>query len=282
MSINLDIGRDYCDPEGVDPHFRLRPLPKSDWSGFPTEFIVTYKGKTLEMPVWYSHLGLLKLCKQYDFDRVLDLGSHEGLCSHVFDHIGKTTVALEPYPYTTPSISGLKIRKPDIENYYESYVFDKKFDAIWCSHVLEHVRNPGNFLDKIYDDLRADGVLAITVPFNDFNDASITQVLLGHHNKYNHGLLLYQLVCAGFDCREASVTIYAGMITVIVKKKPNNVQRIATALWSGPQGDTANESNTFDNRWCEKRIYDFFPKDFKWDGTSLDYKEAFVNWNLPI
>jgi len=30
--------------------------------------------------------------------------------------------------------------------------------------VLEHVRNPGNFLDKIYDDLVDGGVLAISTP----------------------------------------------------------------------------------------------------------------------
>src|SRR6056297_1440224 len=37
-------------------------------------------------------------------------------------------------------------------------------ESIWCSHTLEHTRNPGIFLDKIYAELQDEGLLGITVP----------------------------------------------------------------------------------------------------------------------
>ena len=42
------------------------------------------------------------------------------------------------------------------------YNFDRKFDIVFCSHVIEHQRNVGNFLDKIYDILSDDGVLILS------------------------------------------------------------------------------------------------------------------------
>lgn len=277
-SVYQDVGRDYADAPGVNPHFRLRPLPQNDWAGHPTEFNVTVNGKLLSQPVWYAHLALLKLCKHYQFDRVLDLGGNEGLVAHVFDHLGKETVMLEPYPYRVQAAPGYSMRKIDVERNYEEVIFDRKFDAIWCSHVLEHVRNPGSFLDKIYDDLREGGVLALTIPFNDFNDSSLTTVLLGHHNKYNQWLVLYQLVCAGFDCREAAVAIYAGQISVIVRKKPNNLRRASAALYSPypPRRGEPLKEGEYD----DPRVYDFFP--FQWQGTSYDSREPLVNWGIPI
>ena len=278
-SIFQDIGRDYCDPEGVDPHFRLRSLKETYWAGFPTEFNVTYQQKCLSVPVWYAHLGLLKLCKHYDFHYVLDLGSNEGIEARIFDHLGKECIACEPNHHIKAALpEQYNVRLPDIQRNYEEVHFSKKFDAIWCSHVLEHIRNPGHFLDKIYDDLQYGGVLAISVPFNDFCDISLTGICMGHINKYNQWLLLYQLICAGFDCKEASFAIYAGQITVIVRKVPNNTIRSSTALFSPfpPEQRYPPEPTSS----IEPRIYDFFP--IEWNGTGFDNSTAFLNWKNPI
>ena len=279
VSITQDVGRDYCDFEGVDPHFNLRPLKATYWADFATEFTVTCQEKSLTVPVWYAHLGLLKLCKQYDFHYVLDLGSNEGLEAHIFDHIGKECIACEPNHNIQPALPGqYQVRPPDIPRNYEEVNFTRKFDAIWCSHVLEHIRNPGHFLDKVYDDLKYGGILAISVPFNDFNDSSLTSLILGHINKYNQWLLLYQLICAGFDCREASFAIYSGQITVIVRKIPNNIIRSSAGLFSPfpPEKKYPPEEASS----IEPRIYDFFP--VEWTSPCLDNPTAFLNWGKPI
>ena len=42
--------------------------------------------------------------------------------------------------------------------------FEQQFDIIYCSHVIEHQRNVGQFLDKIFDLLTDDGLLLISAP----------------------------------------------------------------------------------------------------------------------
>jgi len=87
-------------------------------------------------------------------------------------------------------------------------------DAIWASHVLEHMPNVGAFLTKCFDSLRPNGVLAITVPPAKHN------IVGGHVSLWNEGLLLYRLILAGFDCKQARVGVYGYNISVIVHKVP--------------------------------------------------------------
>lgn len=88
---------------------------------------------------------------------------------------------------------------------------NEKFGAVWCSHILEHSRNVGGFLDAIADVLVPGGWLAITVP------PAKHEVVGGHLTIWNAGLLLYNLILAGFDCRDAKVYSYDYNISVIVK-----------------------------------------------------------------
>lgn len=46
----------------------------------------------------------------------------------------------------------------------EEFVPKKKFDIVWCSHVLEHTSNPSEFLKKITSLLKDQGYLYIEVP----------------------------------------------------------------------------------------------------------------------
>ena len=69
------------------------------------------------------------------------------------------------------------------------------FDVVFCSHVIEHQRNVGDFLDRIYDVLSDDGVLIISAPNEDRN------LVDGHLNSFRTPLFLMQLIHAGFDCK---------------------------------------------------------------------------------
>ena len=69
------------------------------------------------------------------------------------------------------------------------------FDVVFCSHVIEHQRNVGKFLDRIYDVLSDDGVLIISAPSEDHN------LIEGHLNSFNVPLFLQQMIHAGFDCK---------------------------------------------------------------------------------
>ena len=95
------------------------------------------------------------------------------------------------------------------------------FDAIWACHVLEHHVNPGDFLRKCRAHLRPGGVLAVTVP------PLKHEIVGGHVTLWNAGLLLYQLIAAGFDCRNARVGTYGYNISALVENTPADLPELA-------------------------------------------------------
>ena len=86
-----------------------------------------------------------------DFTTVLDLGSGEGLHAAAFRGLGKQVTTLSYIPPADYVGDYIQLNLP-------------QFDCIWASHVLEHQRNVGLFLEKCFNDLTDGGILAITVP----------------------------------------------------------------------------------------------------------------------
>ncbi len=206
-----DIGRDYADsPNDPYPRFTLQKAPPTPWSGNDVRFIVDNGKSVLEEVIYYSHLSLLKMCKHFSFNTVLDIGSHERRVTRIFEHIGKKVTTIEVAPGY----------EADIKADYLSHPFRTQFDAIWCSQTYEHQRNPGLFLDKLFDDLKEGGILALTVPFQLDH-----YVLFGHLNITSPLMLIYHLVCAGFDCSDICLKCYNGSIGLILKKKYNGIKR---------------------------------------------------------
>lgn len=141
--------------------------------------------------------SLEAVCDARDVSRVLDLGSRAGEHAKRLRAAGKkvTAISLEEGDYLTKR-------------------YRKKFDAILCSHVLEHQRNPGLFLDKVYRDLREGGLLSITVP-------PVKNGLIGgHYTVWTLDTLVYQLVLAGFDCSRADCFRQGYNLSVVVRKVP--------------------------------------------------------------
>lgn len=145
--------------------------------------------------------ALKRLMHEYQFETVLDIGSGKGAHADAFRQYGKSVTAIDIAP------------PADVVSDYMDWTPPEQFDAIWCCHVLEHQRNPGLFLEKVFADLKNGGVLAITVP------PLKHQIVGGHVTLWNLGLLLYNLILAGFDCSEGRGARYGYNISVIVKKK---------------------------------------------------------------
>ena len=161
----------------------------------------------------YGHLGLAKLVSGYEFETILDIGSRNGTASKVFDFLDKKVTTIE---FSSDFES-------DYSGDYLDINFSKQFDAIWCSHVLEHQRNIGLFLEKIFHDLKENGVLALTVPL------SLSPLIIGHPNIFTPLHLIYQLILAGFDCKDAKLKCYDWQFTIILNKKSNEVKPISFA-----------------------------------------------------
>jgi SAM-dependent methyltransferase len=165
----------------------------------------------------FSHLrfagaAMQVLLDEFEFSSVLDIGSGEGDHARMFVDKGKNVTAVDlgsSVYYQQGSHDGVEILHGD----FNSIHLQNEFDCVWASHVLEHQLNVHSFLLKVHSVLREGGILAITVP------PLKPEIVGGHVSLWNAGLLLYRLVLAGFDCRDARVLKYGYNISVIVKKK---------------------------------------------------------------
>jgi hypothetical protein len=274
VPVHDDIGRTYADDPGAMPRFVLTPASPTPWAGEPTTFCITSDRGTAEEVIFYSHLTLLKMIKHFDFDTVLDIGSHERRCSRVFEHCGKKVITVEVAP-GYPA---------DYKVGYLDVTLPSKVDAIWCSQTLEHQRNIGVFLKKMFDDLVDGGVLAITVPYQIGSD-----LFFGHCNQFSPLLLVYQLVCAGFDCRDISLRCYNGNIGAILRKRYNGIDQ---SLPMGTLPGTPDKNDVITQGGITGRIRDLlgsevfagmeasFPLALK--DNVLQWRSQAINWGEPI
>lgn len=144
----------------------------------------------------------LKVLLQYEFDTILDIGCGDCLHTDYFKANGKTVTSTD-----------YSAKRPDvIEGDYLSLEFNQH-GAVWCSHVLEHAPDTNTFLQKVINDCREGGVIAINVP------PLKHSIVGGHVSLWNTGLLLYRLVLCGLDCSEARVGTYGYNCSVVVTKR---------------------------------------------------------------
>lgn len=197
---------------------------------------------------WGAH-ALLKLLADYEFDEVLDIGSGDGHHKRLMEYQGKKVFSVD------------MVKDADYVGDFLDIDFDKQFDAIWCSHVLEHQRNVGFFLDKLYSVLKPDGVLALVVPTH-----SRDVLISGHVSSWSIPLLCYNLVMAGFDCSEASLLNTYELSIVLKKKEAIHTDRDKNSIF----GCTTGADNLFGH------ISEFFPFEAK-QGLEIS-GIGWVNW----
>ena len=136
----------------------------------------------------------------------LDIGSGSGVHTQVLRAAGFTVTQLDKYSPTAELQEG----------FLESN-FNDRFDYVFCSHVIEHQRNCGLFLDKIYDVLKDDGRLVLSAPKH-----PATRIIEGHINSFVFPLLLQQLVYAGFDCNLGKFMSCSGIENSVIVPKARN------------------------------------------------------------
>lgn len=114
------------------------------------------------------------------------------------------------------------------------------YGGVWASHVLEHQRNPGLFLDRCHTFLREGGTLAVTVPpASWYVSGGVEVVNAGHVSYWNAGILLYHLVLARFDCSAARVHTYGKNVSVVVKKK--TIEKLPQLFSSRPDMENLSQ-----------------------------------------
>lgn len=141
------------------------------------------------------------------FKTVLDVGCGHGQHTKLFRDAGYEVTPIDHQAL----FDGVVVMKYGMtpDDYYKK----DGFDLVWTSHVLEHQMNTLTFLQCLKTDLKEGGWLVTTVP------PLKPQIVGGHVTLWNAGLLLYNLVMAGFDCSKAKIKKYDYNISVIIQKR---------------------------------------------------------------
>ena len=94
----------------------------------------------------FGSYGIQKLLDNFKFNTLLDIGCGAGNHSDIFIKYKKDVTAIDygDSIYFRNNKSKITTIIAD----FNECIIDQKFDAIWCSHVLEHQVNPNIFLKK--------------------------------------------------------------------------------------------------------------------------------------
>jgi 2-polyprenyl-3-methyl-5-hydroxy-6-metoxy-1,4-benzoquinol methylase len=157
---------------------------------------------------------IINYFSQYNFKTCLDIGGGDGRASkYLSQNHNKIMDIIELHNsfYFKKLKNKKKINKIIVGDFLKIKL--KKNDAILCSHVLEHQPNIGLFLCKLREAVKENGyVLLITPPRKPF-------IISGHLNIFNSGLILYRLILAKFNCKNALVFNYDYNQCIILQKK---------------------------------------------------------------
>ena len=142
------------------------------------------------------------------YKTALDIGSGAGIQTEVLRAAGLKVFQLDKYS-----------DKAEYKVDFISHNFDRKFDIVYCSHVIEHQRNVGNFLDKIFDVMSDDGLLLISAPKHP------AEVLIdGHLNCFYSTYFIQQLIHAGFDLKNGKYLSCAHIENAAIVSKARNFE----------------------------------------------------------
>jgi SAM-dependent methyltransferase len=158
-----------------------------------------------------SGLMIQHLIDDRAFTTVLDIGSGAGEQAAVLRRHGRQVTELDYGE--SPSFLGREDGGAVIIGDFLQTRFEAPFDCVIASHVLEHQLNVNAFLKAMHASVREGGVVGISVP------PLKHQIVGGHLTLWNAGLVLYNLVLAGFDCRNPWIRQYGYNISVVLEKR---------------------------------------------------------------
>ena len=166
----------------------LSQIPKLDYGGFSLiEYLLSKK----------------KFKKGF---KVLDIGGALGAHCKIMRNFGLLVDSIDKYE-----------KKAEFIGDFNKYKFRTQYDMIYCSHVIEHQRNQGIFLDKIYDLLNEDGDLVISGPKH-----PAERFVEGHISTTILPVFLQLLIYAGFDCKKGKMMSLGGIENSFIVKKSKN------------------------------------------------------------
>ena len=135
---------------------------ESDYSEF-TGSDFTDKGVqdlVLTFESWYSYFRPFLDKKK----NILDVGSGTGVSCILLEKKGYNITGVDPDPKNAQLINSKLKKGKCINSYFEDLKIENKVDAVWLTHVIEHLEQPDILLEKCKEWIVPDGVICIAVP----------------------------------------------------------------------------------------------------------------------
>jgi len=112
---------------------------------------------------WESQL---KYCVSYikNKNKLLEIGAGGGQSLEWFEEKNFDVTGIEPDQNNVKLINKRLKKGKCLVGFVEDIEIEEKFDIIWMSHVLEHLVNPKQFLEKTKNMLKENGIFFIEVP----------------------------------------------------------------------------------------------------------------------
>ena len=176
--------------------------------------------------------GLPKARSQYALEAalqlhptsVLDVGSGGGNHARAF-HSGGAQVLCVDYGTSIYARSAQADALEVIHVDFNRFEPQRKFELVWASHVLEHQRNVGQFIEKLIECCAEDGYICITLPDPHRN------LWGGHLTQWSPGLLAYNIVLCGVDLSTARLIRGSNEFSILFR--PRRIELPALSFDSG-------------------------------------------------
>ena len=164
-------------------------------------------------------------CRTLTPATVLDVGSGGGQHAGAFANGGAQVTCID---YGTSIYAKTLTPTPNVHVVNADFATwnpDRAYDLVWASHVLEHQRNVGQFIDKLIACCAPDGHICVIVP------APHRRLWGGHVTLWTPGLLAYNIVLAGVDLSGA--TLEYGYRETWIAFRPKHIDMPALTFDSG-------------------------------------------------
>lgn len=121
--------------------------------------------------------------------KMLEIGCADGMFLMAASQLGFEVVGIDITKKAIDSINNLLKLKAYCQQYQDvDLSAEGPFDLIYCSHVIEHIPNVHEWMEKYKKDLAADGILCINVPNQFAIDKIFKRFLKKHSLKKINGL----------------------------------------------------------------------------------------------
>lgn len=201
----------YVKNQIYETYYKSSTIPKGTMASLGTveADACSHYGRHNQLDFWGQSI-LPDILKNLEFHTVLDIGAGEGRQKDYFTLNGKSVKTCDLKIEGGPHCDISKFSYDYNCNFLDAPI-EEKFDFVFSSHVLEHQKNVGLFIDKLISCTKEQGYICTLVPIR---KPFITG---GHFTIWNGGLLLYNFVMAGIDCSESYLIQKDYEICLVVK-----------------------------------------------------------------